>query len=133
MKGLTDEPPMKTITHPQARPPLRPWTGTTGLLALMAMGAFLRTPAWAGDMYTHAPQAGGIPAQSMMTSITVTETNATLCWYGLRGWYSIETATNLAGPWTSVGRCEATDYTWCQTVSNINGPSALFRLNQNNA
>jgi hypothetical protein len=50
-------------------------------------------------MYRITPNSGGgIPAASVITGQTVTATNATLSWYGLQGWYSIEAATNPSGP-----------------------------------
>ncbi len=71
---------------------------------------------------------GGIPAQPLITSSTFTPTNATLCWYGVQGWYSVQASTDLVN-WTQVGSTvPATDFPWNLTVTNPIGPSASFRL-----
>jgi len=87
----------------------------------------------AEDMYHWPPTQGGVPARAQITSTSITPTNAALCWYGMQGWYSVEMSTNGGTSWISVGRGSASDYSWCMTVTNGGGPSALFRLNQNNA
>ena len=87
------------------------------------------------DMYRMAElHEGGIPAASVITSYTQTSSNATLSWYGLQGWYSIEAATNIAGPWSSVASVKATDFSTTKTVSNPDSTNAyFFQLNQANS
>ena len=103
---------------------------TSGLV----LGSLLGTSARATDMYRITPNdGGGIPAASVITGQTVTATNATLSWYGLQGWYSIEAATSPAGPWSSIASVAASDFAWSQTVTNPDPTNSyFFRLNQAN-
>jgi hypothetical protein len=87
----------------------------------------------APSMYQPAPQPGGVPAQSHITSITPAGTNTVICWSGLPGWYGVEMSGDGATGWAEVGRTAATDYHWCLSVTNGGNPAAFFRLNQNNA
>jgi hypothetical protein len=123
---------MKTTTRFETHRAAGPCRVAAGLLACLALS---RIPVNlnAGDMYRLSPQPGGISAQSTITSTLVTPTNATLCWYGMQGWYSVEASTNAGATWSSVGSGPASDYSWCMTVTNPAAPAALFRLNQNNA
>lgn len=76
---------------------------------------------------------GGVPAQPIITSQTITSTNATLCWYGMQGWYSIQGSTDLVN-WAQMGNTvAASDFTWNQTVANTLGLSGSFRLAVNNS
>src|SRR4051794_4183877 len=103
----------------------------TGLLAALTAGALLGSSGQAAeDMYRTAPHEGGVPAQSVINSISVTSTNATLCWYGLRGWYTIEGSTNGTA-FNPVTRQMATTFANCATVTNSAGYT-MFRLNQAN-
>jgi PKD repeat protein len=133
-KFLTEKVPMK-LKNEMKPPAGRRWAGRAGLLAAIAAGALLGSTGQAAeDIYRMpGPLDGGVPAQSTITSSAITPTNASLCWYGMRGWYSVETSTNGGSSWSSVGRTEAGNFATCITVTNLGGPSALFRLNQNNA
>jgi hypothetical protein len=104
------------------------------LTAALAFGGSLGISARA-DMYRITPnEGGGIPAQAVITDTTITSSNATLSWYGLQGWYSIEAATSLAGPWSSVASVAATDFAWTKTVNNPDPTNNyFFRLNQANS
>lgn len=125
---------MKMIIKARGRPLLRRWAGATSLAASIAAGALIGSPGFAGDMYlAPAPMEGGVQGQSVITSTTVTSSNATLCWYGMQGWYTIETSTDGGVTWTGIGRTLAQDFNNCFTVPNTNGLSALFRLNQANS
>ena len=118
----------------QFRSLLRAFGSTQSRLASVAVGALLGVSASAGDMYdptTLTP--GGVPAQSQIAGIQTVDTNTTVCWYGMQGWYSVELSTNNAPPWISVGTTAASDYAWCLTVPNGGNTNAFFRLNQNNA
>ena len=121
------------IIKARPRPLLGHWAGPTGLVASVAVGVLIGSAGYAADMYRPgALNEGGILAQSTITSSAITPTNASLCWYGMQGWYSVETSTNGGLSWFSAGRTVASDFATCLTVTNANGPSALFRLNQSN-
>lgn len=79
---------------------------------------------------TAAPYSagGGVPAQPIITSQTITATNATLCWYGMQGWYSVQGSTDLV-TWAQLGNTvAATDFGSLYTVTNPMGLSGNFRL-----
>jgi PKD repeat protein len=117
---------MKTIDHYLMRRALA--ILTTGL----ALGGML-APTARADMYRMTPNAGGgIPAQAVINPLIYTATNCTLSWYGLQGWYTVQSTPNLlTGPWTSLVSVEATDFAWSTTVPNTNG--SFFRLSQANS
>jgi hypothetical protein len=51
----------------------------------------------------------------------------------MQGWYTVEMATTLAGPWTAVGSTAASEHAWSLTVTNNAGTTnVFFRLNQAN-
>lgn len=106
-------------------------------MATIALGAMLGTSSHATPsppMYKPATLfTGGVQAQSEITSVTPVGTNTTVCWHGMQGWYSVEMSTNGGGTWDAVGRTPASTHEACLTVTNGGNPSALFRLNQNNA
>ena len=114
--------------QPETRCTIRLRTAAIGLVALVMLGTSARA-----DMYQPGGiTAGGVPAQSTITSITTVDTNTTVSWYGMRGWYGVEMATNLGAPWNEVGRTAASDYAWSLTVPNGGYRAANFRLNQAN-
>jgi hypothetical protein len=103
------------------------------LLAAALLGAALGICAQAADMYQPGGLTpGGVPAQSQLTALTPTGSNATVCWHGLQGWYGVESSASSAGPWTSVGTTAASDFNWCLTVPSGGSSNAFFRLNQYN-
>ena len=87
------------------------------LTAGLAVGGMFAASARA-DMYRMSLNSGGgIPAQSLITSQTLTSSNCTISWYGLQGWYAVQATTNLsAGPWTSLTTVPASDFAWSATV-----------------
>ena len=125
---------MKRNNNSNARSGFRLWPAKAELVASIVLGTLLGVSSYAADMFSLSPTPGGVPAQSTITSITVTPTNATLCWYGMRGWYTVEMSTNLP-TYTPVGSgFAASEYAWCATVTNNTGSTngVFFRLNQNN-
>lgn len=115
---------------------VRPSAPTIGLLGAVILGALTGVSALA-DMYrtgTNAPPGagGGVPARSVIMSVTPQGSNSTVCWYGMQGWYSVEMSAN-GSPFTSVGRTVASDFLGGLTVNNGGAAAPLFRLNQNNA
>jgi hypothetical protein len=77
--------------QPETRCTIRLRTAAVGLVALVMLGTSARA-----DMYQPGGiTAGGVPAQSTITSITTVGTNTTMSWYGMRGWYGVEMATRL--------------------------------------
>ena len=114
--------------QPETRCTIRLRTAAIGLVALVMLGTSARA-----DMYQPGGiTAGGVPAQSTITSVNTVGTNSTVSWHGMQGWYGVEMATNLGAPWTEVGRTAASDYAWSLTVPNGGYSSAIFRLNQAN-
>ncbi|MGA2247592.1 MAG: multiheme c-type cytochrome [Verrucomicrobiota bacterium] len=78
---------------------------------------------------------GGVPAQALQSLPVVNGTNVTLNWYGLEGWYTIQGATSVAGPWNNLTSVEASGYSWQATLpypDTTNGYS-LFQLSQANS
>jgi PKD repeat protein len=120
---------MKTIDHYSLRRAL------AAVIAGLALGGNNGTESRA-DMYRMdgLNSGGGIPAQSVITGISQTSSNATLSWYGLQGWYGIEAATNMGGPWNTIASVAATDFAWTKTVANPDPTNSyFFRLNQANS
>lgn len=108
----------------------------TGLAAFVALGALLLgTVAHAGMYLSPTNSEGGVQAASVITENTVTSSNATLSWYGMHGWYTVEGTTNFpAGPWVALGTVAATDHNGSLTVTNPFWPdSATFRLAEANS
>jgi hypothetical protein len=117
---------MKPINH------LPPRRVLMGLAFGLVLGSLCATAARA-DMYRPgAPVAGGVPAPSTITTTTVQGNNTTVNWYGMQGWYTVEVANSLLGPWTGVGTTAASDFAWGLTVNNL-GITNFTRLNQNNS
>lgn len=121
---------MKTIAYCHPHRAL-----AAALTALVFMG-MLGTAARA-DMYRAGGinSGGGVEPQSVLGSPVITSSNATLSWYGMQGWYTIEATTNvLGGPWIPVVSVPATDFAWSKTVSNPDPTNNwFFRLNQANS
>jgi hypothetical protein len=122
---------MKTNTSYHSPPRRRTWAGAAGILLASLTLSFA-----AEEMFhpTALGTGGGVVAQATITSTVITPTNATLCWYGMQGFYTVEMSTNLA-TWTAVGSTAATAHEWCLTVPNSTGDTngVYFRLNQANS
>jgi len=77
--------------------------------------------------------AGGVPAGAVMANPIVTGTNATISWYGMRGWSTILGAALGSTNWLNLATVEATNYSTTVTIANPFGTGAQFRVVQNNA
>src|SRR5215831_14082074 len=76
---------------------------------------------------------GGIPAQAFLTLSATTSTNATLGWYGMMGWYTIQVSTPTIGTFLSITSVPASDFPWQVTIPVPNQNSNFFfRLSQSN-
>lgn len=103
-----------------------------GLTAGLVLGGMFGTSSRAADMYRPGtPTEGGVPAAAVVTLDSQTTSNATLSWYGMRGWYRIEGASN-SGPYIALSTNAASEHAWSATVTNPFGDSGSFRLYQSN-
>jgi hypothetical protein len=124
---------MNSTPYFNARRSSRPWAAAAGILAFMALGVMPGSNSCAQNMYQPSGLTpGGVPAQATVSLDTVTPTNATLSWYGMNGWYTVQMKTNILGPWTSVDYLATTNFSSTVTVTNTWGPSAMFQLSQAN-
>jgi hypothetical protein len=130
--------PLKKIkmnSNFNARHAPRPWAAVAGVLASAALGLLPGSAFSAEPMY-HQPSlgaGGGVPAQAEITSTIITPTNATLSWYGMQGFYTVEMSTNLPN-WIAVGSVSASSHAASATVPNPTGSTdgVFYRLNQAN-
>src|SRR3954463_12376981 len=125
---------MKTLYNAQRDP--CSWAVAARRLACVAVGALLGFSSYAEEMFHPLAlgDGGGVAAQATITSQTITTSNATLSWYGMQGWYTVEMSTNLT-TWTAVGSTAASTHSWSLTVPNSAGRTndVFFRLNQANS
>ena len=118
---------MKSINHRNMRRVAASLVAGLTLVGMLALSA-------RADMYqVGTPVAGGVPAQSTITSVDTVSNDTTVCWYGMQGWYKVEMSTDLGITWTNVGLTAASDFAWCLTVDNGGNTGASFRLNQTNS
>jgi hypothetical protein len=96
---------------------------------ILALGLALATAASAEDMYRPAAKAGGLDPHANIQSLTLTSSNATVNWYGLRGPYKLQSAPSLdGGSWTDVATLNAGEYDNSLSAPLGSG-NGFFRLN----
>lgn len=128
---------MKSTSNFNARRAWRPGPAVARVVASIALGVLLGSTSDAAEKMYRPPTlgtGGGVQAQATITSQSITPSNATLCWYGMQGWYTVEQSTNLPN-YTAVGTTAATAHDWWLTVTNNTGATnnVFYRLNQANS
>ena len=103
------------------------------LLAASARADMYRWPATIPVENTNTGAIRGVTAASIIGAPVITDTNVTLSWYGMQGWYAIEGSTDGI-TWSQLGNSvAATTHASSATVTNPLGVSGMFRLRQANA
>lgn len=107
-----------------------------GMVAASAGSVYLMQSNYTAGTLAPYNTGGGVPAQSLMAAPVVTSTNCTFSWYGMKGWSTVQGSTDFGASWINLTNVAATDHFWTTTIPNTLGnlgPSAIFRLSQNNA
>lgn len=76
---------------------------------------------------------GGVPAQSFIYSPVYTNNRCILSWYGTYGWYTVQGATNLLGPWVNLTNVYSTNFACQAVLSTTNSSYVYFQLSQSNS
>ena len=111
--------------------------GLAVLMAGLSLGGIIGAASGQQPAMYRMPlgSGGGVPAQAVQNTPVVNGTNIILSWYGLDGWYTIQGATNMTGPWNNVTTVPATSYAWQVTLPDPDTTNnySFFQLSQANA